>query len=128
MLRVELRQIGSDQLLEHLEVEAMADVPQPGRWLELGERSFLVLQRRHRYRLRTGAYALAAVALQVKPQRQPADARRWGQGWVIGDPHCRFNARSPLLRCAVLPEGPCASCLHFSPAGTADPAPGPAPR
>jgi len=53
----------------------------------------------------------------VKPQRQPADARPWRQGWVIGDPSCRFNARSPLLRCAVLPDGPCERCSHYTPAG-----------
>jgi hypothetical protein len=76
-----------------------------------------VLQCRHRYRLRSGRYELAAVALQVKLQRRPRDARRWGGGWVIGDPDCRFNARSPLLRCAVLPEGPCERCIHFSPGG-----------
>ena len=115
---VELRQIDSDQLLDQLEVAALADVPQPGRWLELGERSFLVLQRRHRYRLRNGRYELAAVALQVKAQSRPLDARRWGSGWVIGDPLCRYNARSPLLRCAVLPEGPCERCAHFAPAGS----------
>ena len=52
-----------------------ADIPQPGRGLVLGDRSFLVLQRRHRYRLRNGVYELASLALQVKTQRQPADAR-----------------------------------------------------
>ena len=114
-MRVELRQIGTDQLLDALEVEALAEVPQPGRWLEHGGRSFLVLQRRHRYRLRNGSYALASVALQVKAEHRPSDARPWGQGWVIGDPHCRFNARSPLLRCAVLPAGPCDRCAHFLP-------------
>jgi hypothetical protein len=31
---------------------------------------------------------------------------------VIGDADCRFNALSPLLRCAVLPEGPCDRCVH----------------
>jgi hypothetical protein len=114
-MRVELRQIGTDQLLDALEVEALAEVPHPGRWLEHGGRSFLVLQRRHRYRLRNGSYALTSVALQVKAEPQPADARPWGQGWVIGDPLCRFNARSPLLRCAVLPAGPCDRCAHFLP-------------
>jgi hypothetical protein len=113
MMRVELRQIGSDQLLDALELESLAQVPQPGRWLEHNGRSFLVLQRRHRYRLRDGRYDLASVALQVKPERQPADARPFAHGWVIGDPHCRFNARSPLLRCAVLPDGPCERCAHF---------------
>jgi hypothetical protein len=112
-MRVELRKAGSGQLLEQLELE---EVPYPGRWLELGERSFLVLQRSHRYQLRNGRYELASVALQVKAERQPAEARWWQGRWVIGDPNCRFNARTPLLRCAVLPEGPCQRCSHFEPA------------
>lgn len=113
-MRVELRQIGSDRLLDWLEVPELAEVPHPGRWLEAGGRSFLVLQRRHRYQLRNGCYELASVALQVKPQRQPTDARWWQNQWVIGNPDCRFNARSPLLRCAVLPDGPCELCSHFA--------------
>ena len=112
-MQIELRQAGSDQLLERLEVEALAEVPQPGRWLQRGPQSYLVLQRRHRYQLRNGRYELASVALQVKAQQQPADARPWRHGWVIGNPLCRYNARSPLLRCAVLPDGPCESCAHF---------------
>jgi hypothetical protein len=101
-MKVEIRQIDSDRLLEQIEVEV------------LGDRSFLVLQRRHRYRLRNGIYELASLALQVKTQRQPADARWWQGGWVIGDPSCTYNARTPLLRCAVLPEGPCERCAHYS--------------
>ena len=112
-MRVELRQAGSGQLLEQLELE---EVPYPGRWLQLGERSFLVMQRSHRDQLRNGRYELASVALQVKAQHQPAEARWWQGRWVIGDPNCRFNARTPLLRCAVLPEGPCQCCSHFEPA------------
>ena len=110
-MQVELRQAGSDRLLERLELE---EIPQPGRWLVVDERSFLVLQRHHRYQLRSGRYELSCIALQVKPQKQPADARWWQGRWVIGDPSCRFNARSPLLRCAVLPEGPCERCAHYS--------------
>ena len=113
-MKVEIRQIDNDRLLEQIEVEALADIPQPGRWLVLGDRSFLVLQRHHRYQLRGGRYELSAIALQVKVEKQPADARWWQGRWVIGDPSCRFNARSPLLRCAVLPEGPCERCAHFS--------------
>ncbi len=116
-MKVELRQIGSDQLLDTLEVNGLTDVPQPGRWLQHGQRSFLVLQRRHRYRLRNGTYELSTVALQVKAERQPDDARPFGHGWVIGDPLCRYNARSPLLRCAVLPDGPCERCIHFTSGG-----------
>jgi hypothetical protein len=110
-----LRQAGSDRLLEHLELPDLGAVPQPGLWFQVGKRSFLVLQRHHRYRLCNGRYQLASVALQVKMQRQPVDARWWNQHWVIGDPSCRFNARTPLLRCAVLPEGPCERCAHYTP-------------
>ena len=109
---VELRQLGSERLLDRIELE---DSPHPGRWFEHEARSYLVLQRRHRYTLRSGRYQLASVVLLVKQQQQPVDARRYGQGWVIGDPNCRFNALSPLLRCAVLPEGPCEQCLHHDP-------------
>ncbi len=101
-------------LLDQLDLPDLGSVPHPGRWLQHGDRSFLVLQRHHRYRLRNGRYELATVALQVKFQRRPADARWWNGRWVIGDPSCRFNARTPLLRCAVLPEGPCERCAHYS--------------
>ena len=106
-MRIELRQIETDQLLANLELPSLAEVPQPGRWLDLNGIGYLVLQRRHRYQLVGTRYELRSVALQVRRQRQPNDARPWREGWVIGDPSCRFNARSPLLRCAVLPEGPC---------------------
>jgi hypothetical protein len=57
----------------------------------------------------------------VKAQKQPADARWWQGRWVIGDPGCRYNARSPLLRCAVLPEGPCERCAHHTTAAALEP-------
>jgi hypothetical protein len=112
-MRIELRQSVNDALLTTFDVEALADVPQPGRWFIVENRSYLVLQRSHRYKLSDGLYTLASVALQVKVQAQPKDARWWSNQWVIGDPSCHFNARSPLLRCAVLPDGPCERCAHF---------------
>lgn len=114
-MRIDLRQIGSDRLLESIELESLAEVPQPGRWLVVGQHSYLVLQRSHRYQLRAGIYHLASVALQVKLQAQPADALWWRNQWVIGNPECHFNARSPLLRCAVFPDGPCPTCSHYRP-------------
>jgi hypothetical protein len=36
-----------------------------------------------------------------------------GVGWVIGDPSCRYNARSGELRCAVNPIGPCVDCSSY---------------
>lgn len=112
-MRIQLRDPHSRRTLTEWEVADPAEAPQPGRWLELEGQSFLVLQRSHRYRLRDGRYELAAVALDVTRQRRPADATPWRGGWVIGDPRCRFNALSPLLRCAVRPEGPCTACPAF---------------
>ena len=111
-LRVELRRIEDDGLIASLDAPELGEIPQPGRWLSVAAGSFLVLQRRHRYRLRNGRYELSSVALQVRRQQQPVDAHWWNGRWVIGDPSCRFNARSPLLRCAVLPDGPCERCAH----------------
>jgi len=51
-MRVQLRDPHSLVLLDELDLDDLADAPQPGRWLEHGGRSFLVLQRSHRYRLR----------------------------------------------------------------------------
>ncbi|MGC9502932.1 DUF6464 family protein [Baaleninema sp.] len=32
---------------------------------------------------------------------------------LLGDRTCRYNARSPYIRCAVNPEGPCQGCRHY---------------
>ncbi len=106
---VELRMSVSQVLLDRFE---LADPPMPGQWFVHQQTSYLVMQRRHRYKLHSGCYKLSSVVLLVKPQNQPADAHFVGHGWVIGDADCRFNALSPLLRCAVLPDGPCDRCAH----------------
>ncbi len=33
----------------------------------------------------------------------------------IGDLSCALNARSPIKRCAINPNGPCEGCLHYRP-------------
>lgn len=33
----------------------------------------------------------------------------------LGRPDCKYNARSPHLRCAVNPSGPCDGCSDFEP-------------
>ncbi|MBE7381447.1 MAG: hypothetical protein F6J95_008565 [Leptolyngbya sp. SIO1E4] len=38
-----------------------------------------------------------------------------GVGYVIGDFACQLNARSPYLRCAVNPCGPCGGCQFYEP-------------
>lgn len=112
-MHVELRLSGSDCLLARLEVGDLQTIPQPGLWMEVDSKPLLVTQRSHRYTLRDGRYHLTSVALEVKQQARPDDAQWWNGQWVIGNPICYFNARSPFLRCAVLPEGPCPSCSHF---------------
>ena len=106
---VELRQSVSHVLLARME---STDPPTPGQWFLHDHVSYLVMQRRHRYKLHSGRYELSLIVLHVKAQKQPADAHFVGHGWVIGDSDCRFNALSPLLRCAVLPDGPCDRCVH----------------
>ena len=32
---------------------------------------------------------------------------------AIGNVSCQFNARSPVIRCAVNPAGPCEDCQHY---------------
>lgn len=36
-----------------------------------------------------------------------------GRPYFIGDISCRFNARSPYLRCATNPTGPCEGCSCY---------------
>ena len=106
---IELRQSFNLVLLDRMELR---DPPMPGQWFLHCHVSYLVMQRRHRYKLHSGRYELSSIVLLVKAQKQPADARFVAHGWVIGDPDCRFNALSPFLRCAVWPEGPCERCIH----------------
>jgi hypothetical protein len=75
--------------------------------------------RRYEQRVQT------AIARARLPRRssQPADVNGRslppelvyvpGAGYVIGNLSCRFNARSPQLRCAVNPSGPCAGCRFY---------------
>lgn len=82
---------------------------QPGMSIEhLGQR-YCVLERRHRYRLEMGRYQLASAVLYVLPNAAENETLH------VGDLNCRFNARSPLIRCAVRPHGPCEGCSEFEP-------------
>ncbi|MDJ1184196.1 DUF6464 family protein [Roseofilum casamattae] len=36
---------------------------------------------------------------------------------TIGDTTCQYNARSPYLRCAINPMGPCEQCCHYEASG-----------
>ncbi|MBW4647354.1 MAG: hypothetical protein KME06_01435 [Kastovskya adunca ATA6-11-RM4] len=87
--------------------------PQPGHYLELKGQTYAVLERRHRYQLKSGRYRLQKIALYVQSAQQPTEKSIIEGRWVIGDASCRFNARSEILRCAVNPEGPCAECRLY---------------
>lgn len=87
--------------------------PQPGAYLDLEGKTYTVLERSHRYQFQAGKYRLHKIALYVQSAQRPTESSLIGDRWVIGDATCRFNAASELMRCAVNPTGPCASCRHY---------------
>ncbi|NEQ49301.1 MAG: hypothetical protein F6K11_04090 [Leptolyngbya sp. SIO3F4] len=46
-------------------------------------------------------------------RRDPDEHYIDGIGLVIGDITCQLNARSPHIRCAVNPTGPCEGCRSY---------------
>jgi Family of unknown function (DUF6464) len=42
--------------------------------------------------------------------RDPEEQYIEGVGYIIGDISCKYNARSPYVRCAVNPSGLCEGC------------------
>ncbi|MDX1977095.1 MAG: DUF6464 family protein [Pseudanabaenaceae cyanobacterium bins.68] len=85
--------------------------PQPGQYLEYEGQAYVVLERKHRYLFKRGKYHLVHMVVIVQAARMPTERSLVQGRWVIGDASCRLNAGSELLRCAVNPAGPCASCL-----------------
>lgn len=93
-------------------------IPQPGGAVLYGGVMYTVLERRHRYQFRANRYHLQAIALYVQAAT-PGEDKTWlGDRWVIGDATCQYNAQSPLLRCALQPDGPCGGCGHYQPRST----------
>lgn len=66
-------------------------------------------------RLRAAREAAVSRGLQNLPLPPELYDITAGGGQTIGDGTCRFNARSPLIRCAVNPQGPCQGCPHYQP-------------
>ncbi|MDC0832693.1 hypothetical protein CKA32_002807 [Geitlerinema sp. FC II] len=89
--------------------------PQPGHYLDFDGQTYTVLERRHRYHLKSGRYRLNTIALYVQKADRPQEMSLVNGRWVIGDASCQYNARSELVRCAVNPEGPCHPCKYFTP-------------
>jgi Family of unknown function (DUF6464) len=92
-------------------------MPQPGNYLDLEGKTYAVLERRHRYQLKSGRYCLHEIALYVQLAQRPIEKSLVQGCWVIGDATCRYNAHSELLRCAVNPDGPCKLCRYYESAG-----------
>jgi Family of unknown function (DUF6464) len=45
--------------------------------------------------------------------RDPEEQYIEGIGYIIGNVSCKYNARSPYMRCAVNPSGLCEGCRHY---------------
>ena len=86
---------------------------QPGAYVDIAGQLYQVLERRHRYQFRGGCYQLHYVALYVQSAKLPDDRYCVNGQWMIGDPTCRYNAHSAILRCAVNPSGPCDRCPAY---------------
>ncbi|NEP19646.1 MAG: hypothetical protein F6J97_22610 [Leptolyngbya sp. SIO4C1] len=69
--------------------------------------------RRMQARFQLAMEAAANQQLRRWAHRNPDEHYVDGMGLVIGDITCQLNARSPYLRCAVNPTGPCESCRHY---------------
>jgi hypothetical protein len=89
--------------------------PQPGAYIDVDSQTYLVLERKHRYRLISGRYQLHQIALYVQISYSPTERSLINGRWLIGDATCAYNAQSELVRCAVNPFGPCDRCPHYQP-------------
>ncbi|MBW4418290.1 MAG: hypothetical protein KME13_03565 [Myxacorys californica WJT36-NPBG1] len=90
--------------------------PQPGTYFDLEGQTYTVLERRHRYQLRSGRYRLHKIAIYVQKTQHPVERSLVAGRWVLGDATCAYSARSEIVRCAVNPEGPCEGCRYYDPA------------
>jgi hypothetical protein len=90
-------------------------IPQPGNYLNFQGQTYTILERRHRYQLKSGRYQLHKISLYVQFVQQPEDRTLIDGNWILGDANCRFNAHSELIRCAVNPLGLCQECRFFEP-------------
>jgi len=55
---------------------------------------------------------LTQIRNRARPTDYPIPVRR---AYGVGDLNCVYNARSPYLRCAVNPSGPCHNCRAYHP-------------
>ncbi|MCS6815368.1 MAG: DUF6464 family protein [Cyanobacteria bacterium] len=99
-------------VLGNVHLEGM---PQPGAHINLQGKTYLVLERHHRYQYKAGRYRLSRIRLYVQLVQDVAEKSLVNGRWVLGDITCRYNARSELVRCAVNPSGSCSQCRFYEP-------------
>jgi hypothetical protein len=67
-----------------------------------------------RIRERLRAARLSSGSRRIPNTSTPSEEQYiQGVGYIIGDLTCKFNARSPIIRCAVNPHGPCKDCPYY---------------
>ena len=71
--------------------------PQPGNYLDLEGQTYAVLERHHRYQLKSGRYRLQKIALYVQSATPPTERTLVSGIWVIGDASCRSQWPVQLL-------------------------------
>ncbi|MDY7015795.1 MAG: DUF6464 family protein [Cyanobacteriota bacterium] len=59
----------------------------------------------------------ARSSLSSRMSEEPIDLH----DYFIGDLSCHYNARSPYIRCAVNPSGPCEGCSSYKPRERSEP-------
>ena len=64
-------------------------------------------------RLATETVASERLNRITRRPRDPDEHYVDGMGLVIGDITCQLNARSPYIRCAANPFGPCEGCIAY---------------
>jgi len=64
-------------------------------------------------RLATDRVARDRLRRVTRRPRNPDEHYVEGMGLVIGDITCQLNARSPFIRCATNPFGPCEGCRDY---------------
>jgi hypothetical protein len=65
--------------------------PQPGNYIDLEGQTYAVLERHHRYQLKSGRYQLQKIALYVQSAAPPTERTFVSGIWVVGDASCHFN-------------------------------------
>ena len=106
----EVRTLEPESTLGKIYLDGM---PQPGNYIDLEGKTYVILERRHRYQLRRGKYNLFKILVYVQLAPENLEKNFVNGRWIIGDGSCKYNAGSEIIRCAVNPHGPCEGCRFW---------------